>query len=239
MQNIERVLEVPALQTEYCFVIEKGEPYEVGTRIYMENEEVYLGRSSGTVIANISFSNILISRRHCCITLNGREFTLRDLGSKHATAVNGKRIIPNEPYLLTSGDRIELAMGVAVVRFVPLIDFEETMDFSWTHKLVLKNLASIVLDVDKRECKIDGQPIWLSEKEWKLLKLLYEKSNKLVPYDEIKSVVWIERNMGKVTMPADVGTDEINILIYRLRKKMGQRGTAIKTIRACGCILEV
>lgn len=238
MENIEKHMEVPTLQADYCLIIERGEPYEVGTRVRMETNEFYLGRSSGSVVANLSFSNVLISRKHCCITRNGEEIALRDLGSKHETVLNGKRVVPNEPYVLTSGDKIELAMGVAVVRFVHASEFEETMDFSWTNKIKLENIALIVLDRDKRECKIDGQPILLAEKEWKLLKLLYEKSNKLVSYDEIKSTVWNERNRGNGLLP-DVGTDEINILIYRLRKKMGKGGAAIKTIRACGCVLEV
>ncbi len=95
----------------------------------------------------------------------------------------------------------------------------------------------MVFDYKKMECKIDDKVISLSSKEWTFLTLLYKSANRLVTYEEIKLAVWSERNMRNNLM-IDVGLDEINVLIYRLRKKMQDRGEMIKTIRGMGCILE-
>ena len=57
-------------------------------------------------------------------------------------------------------------------------------------------------------------------------------------FDELKEVVWAERKNEEAFSP-DVGTDEINVLLYRLRKKLGTKNNLIKNIRGCGCMLEL
>jgi DNA-binding winged helix-turn-helix (wHTH) protein len=222
-----------------CIVIEKGEPYETGSCIKIETEEIFIGRTSDSVAVDINFSNYLISRRHCCIRCCGDKISLYDLGSKHGTQINGNPISANVPYLLSSGDKISLAMGIVVVRFVQSGDFEKTMDFSNTLEIGLKSsIQPITMDVEKRECFIAGRSISLTGKEWDFLSLLYKNVNKMVTYNEIKLTVWPERSTDQVSIP-DVGMDEMNVLIYRLRRKMGKQSKIIKTIRGCGCIIDI
>lgn len=45
--------------------------------------------------------------------------------------------------------------------------------------------------------------------------------------------------MGTSYETVDVGRDEINVLLYRVRKKLGTKGNLIKSIRGFGFMLEL
>lgn len=221
-----------------CLVVERGEPYEAGSRIELPNRELYLGRSSLDSQADVSFSNQLISRKHCYILQNEEDIILYDLGSKHGTMINGKAITPHEKYILNRGDTVSLSMGIAVIRIVSASKNEETMDLSQTQFISLKKDAIIAVECSKWECYIDGQLVNLTEKEWRFFKLLYDHANTVVTYDEIRAAVWPERILGESTLP-DAGVDEINVLIYRVRKKMGKRAEMLKAMRARGYVMNL
>jgi FHA domain len=58
-----------------------------------------------------------VSRRHARITSRGALFFVEDLGSANGTLINGSmRLTPQEPYLLTSGDVIQI--GETALKFV-------------------------------------------------------------------------------------------------------------------------
>ena len=226
------------MQSRACLIVERGEPYEAGTRIELLNGEVYLGRSSLDQQVDVSFSNQLISRKHCYIVHNEDDVILCDLGSKHGTMINGKAITPYEKYILHTGDTISLSMGIAAIRIVSASKNEETMDLSQTQSMSLRKNTSIAVECAKWECHIDGQLVSLTEKEWRFFKLLYDHANTVVTYDEIRAAVWPERILGKSTLP-DAGIDEINVLIYRVRKKLGKRAEMLKAMRARGYVLKL
>lgn len=163
---------------------------------------------------------------------------LFDLGSKHGTMLNEKVILPYEKHILRNGDTIGLAMGIILVRIADAAENEETMDLSQTQAMSLRKHTSIALGRDKWECRIDGQPLILTEKEWCFFKLLHDHVNSVVPYDEIRTAVWPERKFDEDRVP-DAGLDEINMLMYRVRKKMGKRALMLKTVRARGYMLEM
>lgn len=226
------------MQSRACLIVEKGEPYEAGTRIELLNDEVYLGRSSLDQQVDVSFSNQLISRKHCYIVYNEDDVILCDLGSKHGTMINGKAITPYEKYILHTGDTISLSMGIAAIRIVSASKNEETMDLSQTQSMSLRKNTSIAVECAKWECHIDGQLVSLTEKEWRFFKLLYDHANTVVTYDEIRAAVWPERILDESTLP-DAGIDEINVLIYRVRKKLGKRAEMLKAMRARGYVLKL
>jgi len=220
------------------FIVEKGDPFGIGQKIDITSEEVFLGRSSGAGTVDIHFSNYLISRKHCCIRYKNSQPFLYDLGSKHGTILNGNKILAHQPYVINNKDSIGLALGIVVVRYFKSVEQEDTIDFNQIHEMRRKVIPPLVLDYRKMECKINGTVLMLSSKEWLFITLLYKNANRLVTYEAIKIAVWSERNRGNNLM-IDVGLDEINVLIYRLRKKMQERGAMIKTIRGMGCILEM
>jgi hypothetical protein len=58
-----------------------------------------------------------VSRRHARITSRGVLFFVEDLGSANGTIINGSmRLTPQEPYLLTNGDVIQI--GETALKFV-------------------------------------------------------------------------------------------------------------------------
>lgn len=225
------------MQKQVWLVIERGEPFEIGTRLKLEPGELCLGRSSEKQQVDISFSNFLISRCHCCIYHHQDGLEICDTGSKHGTFINEKRLLSHQKYPILSGDRISLSMGVAVLRIVQSALDEVTIDLTQP-VIVSPDGAGVILDDRKRECRIEGQPIPLTEKEWLFLKLLYDHANTALAYERIKQVVWEERFNPEQGI-VDVGTDEMNSLVYRLRRKLGAKAVLLKSVRAYGYMLEI
>lgn len=221
-------------------VIEKGAPYLSQTRLELKENEIIMGRSTDCASAShISFSSLFISRNHCRIVSNGTHSLLFDLASRHGTTVNNKVLLPNTPHILSHGDNITLAKGMVVLRIEQGSQSNETMDFSATQKVSLQNsIQPIMINQEKHECLIYGNNISLTHKEWCCFTLLYKNMNKLVTFTELKEIVWAERKKQGDLSP-DVGMDEMNMLLYRLRKKLGKHSNLIKNIRGCGCILEL
>lgn len=214
-------------------VVGEGEPYLRGSRINLEEKQI-LGRSSDSFKPDIAFGNFLVSRRHCLICREADKITICDLGSKHGTEVNGQTINANDIRTLSDGDTISLAKGAVTLRLVASTAWDETMELGRLNAAQKK--LPLVLDETRRECRIGGEVIPISTKEWDFLWLLYQQTGRLVSYDNIKKTVWSERAHAH-SVP-DVGMDEINTLIYRLRRKLGSYGDMIRTVRGQGCLLE-
>jgi len=104
-------------------------PYQVslvpsaGLGLYLENsapvtvigeDEVTLGRrasgTGGLVIDLVPFGAIQlgVSRRHAIIRKEEEGYEIIDLGSTNGTWLNGKRLTPNQPQRLSSGDIVRL-----------------------------------------------------------------------------------------------------------------------------------
>ena len=63
-------------------------PFE-GQTFEIKGSRFVLGRQAG---CDLQFANIEVSRKHCEIVRDDRRFTLRDLGSRHGTLVNGRPV---------------------------------------------------------------------------------------------------------------------------------------------------
>jgi pSer/pThr/pTyr-binding forkhead associated (FHA) protein len=223
-------------------IVERGDPYEKGRCIALPQDQINLGRATQAFKPDISFDSLLISRKHCCISQLGETWTIVDLGSKHGTMLNNQSLTPNLPNNLHNGDKITLASSIVVLRFVIAPELEKTLDFESTQSL--KNntaplsVLPIVVDTAKKILYIKKREVPLSVKEWCLLELLYNNRNKLVSYADIRTAVWVERQLLDNNEP-DVGLDEINAILYRLRRKFGNCRNLLKTRRGQGCILEI
>ena len=223
----------------WLIIVQAGGQNISGQRVSLGEKDFLAGRSASGVKPDLAFQDLLISRRHCVFIKDGQDWLLRDLGSKHGTTVNGQTLAPNSDYLLRDGDQISLAMGAVVMQFTTHDpELENTMDISRLSAEELHGWAlPFLLDEDSHECRIDDQVVSLSAKEWTFLKLLYDEVEQLVSYDRIRQTVWPERQTGPDKVP-DVGIDELNVLIYRLRRKLGSAGRYIRTVRGCGCSLK-
>ncbi len=223
-------------------ILEKGFPYEPGYKLGLTHGQIVLGRTGLTEKPDICFENKFISRKHCALQISESGIMLTDLHSKHGTLVNKQPVLPGVPIMLKHNDRIILAHGAAVLRYSsPETPDDTTLELSNTNyhtALSLPDTGALKLDLPKRQCFVNNERITLSPKEWDLLRLLYSHRNQTVPYDQIRVQVWPERILKTGAVPS-VGLDEINLLIYRLRQKLGSQGTLIKNSRGVGCLLEL
>ena len=92
-------------------VVEQG-PVGIGN-IELDREVQVLGKSS---TADVILDDPYVSRQHAQISVEGGRFTIKDLGSRNGTYVNGSPL-SNDAQTLKGGDRIELGQGHVTLRF--------------------------------------------------------------------------------------------------------------------------
>ncbi|HZG78079.1 MAG TPA: FHA domain-containing protein [Paenibacillus sp.] len=202
------------------------------------SDETTIGRLSERMTPDFAFANPFVSRQHLVIRKEGDKAVLYDLGSRHGTEINGVRVAPHTPHPLDNFDIIKLARGMIVLHFSYLFA-DETLEiepFSIARRLANPE-APFEIHWEKRECVADGKRIPMSEKEYLLIRVLHEHANRLVPVEKIKASVWPERTPSAEGVP-DVTLDELNALIYRIRKKYGKDNFPISAVRGSGYVLE-
>jgi DNA-binding response OmpR family regulator len=84
----------------------------------------------------------------------------------------------------------------------------------------------IVLDVAARTCLVNTELVTLTSTEFKLLTLLIENSDKVVSRQQILRDVWNTDWVGT--------TKNLDVHISTLRRKLGDQGESISTIRGLG-----
>lgn len=85
---------------------------------------------------------------------------------------------------------------------------------------------TLELDIEKRECRIDGTDVSFTKKEFDILKMLLSTPDKIFSREEILDEVW-DDDVYVVDRTIDVN-------INRLRKKMGVYGNNIITKQGYG-----
>lgn len=224
--------------------IEAGDPYDTGSLMPLkpEGETLTFGRSSHTNETDVSFISPYVSRMHAEIYLEDGITFIRDLDSKHGTALNNNLLEPNMPKRLQSGDVISLAKGVVLLTYLNTQAEETDLTMEFTSPIEpteTQIMSGLHIIPERRQISIDGVPLFLSGKHTDLLVFLYRKKNQAVSSDEIKIHIWPERMVAGSNEVPDVGNDEINALVYRLRKKLGPYGDSIITVPRYGYMLQI
>ena len=91
-------------------------------------------------------------------------------------------------------------------------------------------IGNIVLDDDKYEVTCKGEPLKLTYKEYYLLRLLMDRAGTAVTREEILSKVWDTDFAGE--------SRTLDMHIRTLRKKLGEEGKRIRTLRNIGYTLD-
>jgi DNA-binding response OmpR family regulator len=91
-------------------------------------------------------------------------------------------------------------------------------------------LGRLVIDLKGRRALVDGACVELSARELAVLEILAARAGRVVPKDALMSSLyqWDE----------DVSPNAIEIYVHRLRKKLGDSGVSIRTVRGLGYLLE-
>lgn len=88
----------------------------------------------------------------------------------------------------------------------------------------------IVVDLNKRTVKVNGEPITLTFKEFELLVYLMENEGIVMTRDQLLSKIWGYEFGGE--------TRTVDVHIRTLRQKLGDASSCIETIRGVGYKLE-
>lgn len=91
-------------------------------------------------------------------------------------------------------------------------------------------LGDIVLSKKKRSCKVSGTAIDLTYKEFELLFLLLQNAGLVLTRDVLMEKIWGTDFIGE--------SRTLDVHIKTLRKKLGEAGQHIKTVRNVGYLAE-
>lgn len=170
-----------------------------------------------------------ISRQHAEIALTPHGYTIKDLGSKNGTFVNGQQVF-GEPQVIYNGDEIEIAL-CAKTTFVA----EEA-----TAPVVMGQQfrPGIRMDMDAKRVWVMGQEIDppLSLAQYTLLELLYQNAGRVVSRDDVVNIVWSAEESEGVSEQA------IDALARRLRERIAEIDPAnkyVETVRGHGFRLSM
>ncbi|WP_300342696.1 winged helix-turn-helix domain-containing protein [Nesterenkonia sp.] len=89
--------------------------------------------------------------------------------------------------------------------------------------------SGVLIDLARREVKLDGESLNLTYKEFELLNYLVDNSMRTVGRQELLKTLW--RNVDVDQMPNE---RTIDVHIRRLRSKLGRLANTVRTVRGQG-----
>ncbi|MDG0812650.1 FHA domain-containing protein [Cohnella rhizosphaerae] len=198
---------------------------------------VILGRRDAEWAPDIGFDNAYVSRKHAEIACEKGICKITDRNSKHGTEVNGIRLTPFEPVVLRASDIVAFSKGAVCLSFADR-SWGDTMEIELERDAALPVAESndIALDPIRQVLTVNGTPFSFTDKEFRCVELLLRRERRFVGKEEIARYVWPERT-GEDGSP-EAGAEEINSLLYRIRKKTGPV-LAIENVRGKGFVLSL
>jgi hypothetical protein len=174
--------------------------------------------------SDIQIDDRQVSRRHAEITQTLEGYTIRDMGSKNGTFLNGEPV-SQKPRLIRNGDEV----GIALCAKLTFVEDEATapiiMDFKSKPSIRMDMTAKRVWVIDKEI----SPPLSLAQ--YNLLELLYTNAGGVVSRDQVVAVVWSEEESEGVSEQA------IDALARRLRERIAEfdpEHKYVETVRGHG-----
>lgn len=179
--------------------------------------------------SDIQIDDRQVSRRHAEITQTVEGYTLRDLGSKNGTFLNGESVT-QKPRLIRNGDEV----GIALCAKLTFVEDEATAPII----LDYKHKPSLKMDMSAKRVWVMDKEITppLSLAQYNLLELLYKNAGNVVSRDQVIAVVWSDEEAEGVSEQA------IDALARRLRERIAEIDTEnkyVETIRGHGFRLNL
>ena len=91
-------------------------------------------------------------------------------------------------------------------------------------------LGELVLHVADRELRHRGERVALSPRELALTELLLQRAGRVVPKDQIVARL--------SSWESDFSENSVEVYVHRLRKRFGELGVVIRTVRGFGYVME-
>jgi hypothetical protein len=188
----------------------------------LTKEQIIIGRDPG---CDVQIDERQISRQHAEITISVQNYTIRDLGSKNGTYLNGQPVT-STPMELHNGDEV----GIALCAKMTFVAEEATAPVVMTRDDIP---GGIKMDMAAKRVWVGTEEISppLSLAQYKLLELLYENSGHVVSRDIIVNTVWSDEEGEGVSEQA------IDALARRLRERIAEidpENKYVETVRGHG-----
>jgi len=194
-----------------------------GKRFFIESPLFLIGRD---VQCDLVIPDRQVSRRHAVVSQEEEQYTLKDLGSKNGTFVNGREL--SGAYVLQDGDEIQVALCCRLA----FVAAESTAP------VILEGPAEGVhMDLESKRVWVRGQELDppLSLAQYRLLALLYQEPGRVFSRDQVVEAVWPEDDRDGISEQA------IDALARRLRERLAEAdpdSQFIVTVRGHGFRLE-
>ncbi len=169
-----------------------------------------------------------VSRQHAKILFEDANPLIQDVGSTNGTWLNGVKL---------GAEPAPLPPGAEVVLGHSSISFSFHAGETTVRAEVEQEGQSWTVDLLSREVRVRGVPLSppFSRKEFDILSLLWQRRHSACSRFDIAARGWPERS------PGDVGNDEIDQYIRRIRRRIGDAGGDagnITTMRRFGYKLD-
>ena len=179
--------------------------------------------------SDIQINERQVSRRHAEIGYTPQSYTIRDLGSKNGTFLNGQAV-SQDPQPIRNGDEIGIAL-CAKLTFV-------AEDATAPLVMIPQREPGIKMDLAAKRVWVGGEEINppLSLAQYTLLELLYNNAGNVVSRDKVVNVVWSEEEAEGVSEQA------IDALARRLRERIAEmdyNNKYVETVRGHGFRLNL
>jgi hypothetical protein len=92
-------------------------------------------------------------------------------------------------------------------------------------------LGPLTMDLQHKELRCNDERVRLSPREFALTEMLMAKPGRVVPKELIVSTL--------SNWEADFSENSVEVYVHRLRKRFGELGVVIKTVRGFGYVMEI
>jgi len=192
---------------------------------YLTGKSSIIGRDAHS---DVQIDDRQVSRQHAELNRTPQGYTIRDMGSKNGTFLNGEPV-SDEPRPVRTGDEI----GIALCAKLTFIEDDATAPV-----IPVQRTSGLQMDFAAKRVWVNDQEIIppLSVAQYTLLELLYKNAGNVVSRDTVVETVWSAEEAEGVSEQA------IDALARRLRERIAEidpDNKLFETVRGYGFRLNL